>query len=376
MADLKRKIIQHLINIPGFRTNRKIVVLESDDWGMIRMASQESYNRLLKKGYPVDQCIYNLNDSLESNEDLIGLMEVLDSVKDINGNPAKMTMNNIVANPDFERIEASGYSEYHYEPFTKTLTTYKNSDKVLELYHEGIAKNLFQMQFHGREHVNINRWIESLQLGNKVLRDAFTEKMFTVASANSESGRSDYLDAFGMAYFKETETLLSIVSSGLSLFNHIWGFYSTSFIAPCYIYPKSMELILHQNNIKFIQGGHAQLIPIEGITLKTKQQYHYLGQSNEFGMKYLVRNVHFEPASLLDKAESEVLNSLQQIETAFFWGKPAIISTHRVNFMGRIRPENRSVNLKLLGKLLTEIKRKYPDVEFMSSDELGQLIMN
>ena len=94
---------RNLIYLPGFRTKRKIIVIESDDWGSIRMASKEAYNILLNSGYPVDQSTYNKNDALESNEDLEMLFEVLSSVKDKNGNSAIITANTIVANPDFEK---------------------------------------------------------------------------------------------------------------------------------------------------------------------------------------------------------------------------------------------------------------------------------
>ena len=36
-----------ITNIKGWRTNRKIVVIESDDWGTIRMSSKEAFNSLL-----------------------------------------------------------------------------------------------------------------------------------------------------------------------------------------------------------------------------------------------------------------------------------------------------------------------------------------
>ena len=58
------------LNLLGKRVNTKIVVIESDDWGTIRMSSKEAFNSLLKKGYPVDQCPYNKYDALESNQDL------------------------------------------------------------------------------------------------------------------------------------------------------------------------------------------------------------------------------------------------------------------------------------------------------------------
>ena len=66
---------------------------------------------------------------------------------------------------------------------------------------------------------------------------------------------------------------------------------------------------------------------------------------------------------------------LKEIELAFRWFHPAIISSHRVNFIGSLNPQNRDRGLLLLSQLLNAIVKKWPDVEFMSSDELGRTIM-
>lgn len=371
LLQLKR----NLINILGWTTNLKIIVFESDDWGMIRMASRDSFNRLLAKGYPVDRCVYNRNDALETNEDLLFLMEILDMFKDRRGNPAKFTLNNVVGNPNFNKIKESKFEEYFYEPFTETLKRYDNSHHVMDLYSEGKENNLFQLQFHGREHVNVNRWIGALQRKDKIFLDAFKEGMFTVASGNSTSGRRDYLDAFGNAYGNEIESMQSIIQSGTNLFEDIWGFKSESFIAPCYIWSKEIEPILAKCGIKYIQGIHIQSEPKIGLTLESKKVFHYQGQKGSNNIRYLVRNVHFEPVEKYSVKET-LDATMRQIENSFLWHKPAIIGSHRANYIGSINPENRSRNLKALKQLIRTILLKYPEVVFMSSDQLGQLMEN
>src|ERR1035437_5292112 len=112
IKNLIQSIGRNVFYLPGWHTSRKIVVIESDDWGSIRMASTKAYKTFLQSGYPVDQSSYNRNDALECNEDLEFLFEVLSSVKDKYGNPAVMTINNIVANPDFEKIKCSDFQKY------------------------------------------------------------------------------------------------------------------------------------------------------------------------------------------------------------------------------------------------------------------------
>ncbi|HYW35270.1 MAG TPA: hypothetical protein VE868_07685 [Balneolaceae bacterium] len=370
---LRQIASRHLINIPGWRTDRKIVVIESDDWGSIRMASKEAFNWFLQHGYDVDTCAYNRNDALESNDDLELLFEVLSSVKDMHGNPAVITANNIVANPDFEKIKDSDFKKYFYEPFTKTLNRYPGKDRVIELYNEGMDQNLICPQFHGREHINVNRWMTELHSGNnKVLRDAFQQDMFTVHKSGDLNCKRDHLDAFGMDYEKEWVSIKDIIKSGIQLFEDIWGYRSASFIAPCYVWPVEIESILAENGVKYIQGTHVQRVPLPESEPKISRKYHFMGQENCFDQRYLIRNVSFEPAEYGRK--NSVRKALKEIETAFKFKKPAIISSHRVNYIGSIRPENRDENLKLLASLLKRIVERFRGVEFMSTDQLGELI--
>ena len=91
-----------------------------------------------------------------------------------------------------------------------------------------------------------------------------------------------------------------------------------------------------------------------------------MDKTNRFGLTYYTRNCVFEPTDINYKG---VDFTLKQIETAFRWRKPAFISTHRVNFIGRLDKKNREKGLKELKILLKSIIRKWPEVEFMSSKQ-------
>ena len=71
MNKYRELILRNIINTFGYKTNRKIVVFESVDWGSIRMPSKLAYSNLLKKGIGVDKSyLYDTLDSLEKKEDL------------------------------------------------------------------------------------------------------------------------------------------------------------------------------------------------------------------------------------------------------------------------------------------------------------------
>ena len=219
MASSFIKVLKHnLVNFPGWRTSRKIIVIESDDWGSIRMSSKKAYDFFLKKGYPVDKNPYNRYDSLESNLDMEILLDTLSSVTDKNGNPALLTLNNVVGNPDFERIKESEYSKYYCETFDKTLNKYPAHDKVMALYHEGINKRLIRPQYHGREHLNISRWMRDLKSGNKALLDAFDKGMYSLHSENNPVYRNEYLDELDFDTLDQITGQAKMLNEGYEIF--------------------------------------------------------------------------------------------------------------------------------------------------------------
>lgn len=369
---IKSSLARNAINLFGFKTNRKIVVIESDDWGTIRTTSREAYEVLLNKGYPVDKNPYSKFDSLESNQDLERLMEVLASISDKNSHPAILTANNIVANPVFSKIKESNYSEYHFELFPETLKTYPSHDKVMGLYKEGISSKTIQPQFHGREHLNVNRWMRDLKLSKPYLNDAFDVKMFSLHWKDNNEYDNEYMDAFDCDDQEDLAFIQNSIIEGLSIFKSIWGFDSKSTIAPCYIWSNEIEETFKAQNVQYIQGLPIQFEPVFKMGTSYKKRLHYTGQKNKFQQNYLVRNAFFEPS--VNPNINYVDDCLSRIELAFKHKTPAIISSHRVNFIGTIFQENSSENLKAFQLLLKSIVKKWPDVEFLSSDQLGDII--
>jgi hypothetical protein len=62
--------------------------------------------------------------------------------------------------------------------------------------------------------------------------------------------------------------------------------------------------------------------------------------------------------------------AIESIAIAFFWGKPAVISSHRINYVGGLSEDNRNNTLEQLDQLLKRIIKKWPDVQFINSEQL------
>lgn len=362
-----RKLISNnLLNTLGWRTKRRIVVFESDDWGSIRMPSKDVYSKFLREGFSLTESDYNKLDSLESNEDLLLLFEIIASFNDRYGNHPIITANCVVGNPDFEKIRKSGFQEYHFEPVTETLKKYPNRDRVEFLWNYGYSTNLFHPQFHGREHVNIVRWMNALKMRTP-------EVLLSFDNQTTFSGVGDYnfMEVLDYNTPSDLPHMQESLAEGLNIFEEIFKYRSKSFIPPCYTWSSEIEDTLSKNGVKYIQGLIVQSVPTGTFGIY-KKKYHFLGSRNDNGQYYLIRNCFFEPS--LSKASDPVGECLSRINIAFRWHKPAVISAHRINFMGSLDERNRSDNLRLLRELLNRILKLWPDVEFMTSDQLGDLI--
>lgn len=371
MLTFKQTLAKNYINARGWRTKRKLLLIESDDWGAIRMPDKKTYDYFLSKNIPVDKHYFDKNDSLESAEDLELLYDVLSSFKDIQGNPAVITAFSVVANPDFEKIEACKRQEYHYELITETYKRHQHTEKSFGLFLEGAQKRFLYPQFHGREHLHTIRWMEAVNSNSQKEKIAFEHRAFIGASKTNDVYHYPlgYMAAFNWSHVSETEIQKDIIADGLKLFKQLFGFESISFVPSQSIAGNQISRVLFDHGVKLIIGQ--QLHP-QGNN-NTRIVNHNWGSKNEIGQVYWRRNCTFEPSRNQDY--DWVNRTLKEIEIAFRWGKPAVINSHRVNYIGSIFPENRDQSLKKLANLLKEVQKRWPEVEFVDTERLGKLML-
>src|SRR5690554_6167364 len=215
--ELKASVGRNLTNAKGWRTNRKIIVIESDDWGSIRMPNRGIFRDFKGLGFDIDSCPYCRCDTLANTEDLISLFEVLRSFKDREGRHPKFTFNTVMANPLFNKIRESGYAEYFYEAFPETLARYYPNENVFDLWRQGIADKLIQPQFHGREHVNVLSWLHLLREGNKPLLEAFDMGFWGIPKSFYGVDKINIQAAFGGSGLQALEFSTANIREGLQL---------------------------------------------------------------------------------------------------------------------------------------------------------------
>lgn len=374
ILSVKAGILRNFSNIIGWTTNRHLIVLESDDWGSIRMPSNEVFDDLLKGGMDWSSdggYRFNRYDSLANAEDLESLFEVLSSVTDSTGKHVVFTPVSLVANPDFARIQQSDFTEYFYEPFTETLKKYNGCENSFKLWEEGISKRLFVPQFHGREHLNVVAWMNALKGNHERIRQVFNYGMWGISTINDPIMQVELQAAFDFTDRDDLFYQKSVIASGLNLFKNLFGYNASYFVPPNGPFSSELEAICAEGGIKFLSISKIHNEPIgQG---RSKKSFHWLGQKSRAGLTYITRNCFFEPG-LPDR--DWVDSCLNEIEIAFRWHKPAVISSHRVNYIGALKKDNRDNGLKNLSLLLKQIMKNWPDAEFVTSAELGEIITN
>ncbi|MCF8448174.1 MAG: hypothetical protein K9H61_14380 [Bacteroidia bacterium] len=369
----KQTVFNYLKNIRGYNTSRKLLVLSVDDYGNIRIASPSALIKLKQSGLKMDSRFDNF-DTLETREDVDGLFDVLTSVKDCKGNSAVFTPFAVPCNIDYDKIKKSDFQKYSYELLTDTFIRLSAEqpnayEGTWSLITQGIKEGIYKPQFHGREHLNLKIFNEKLQKKDPQLIIALNNNSYPELGYSGYSTISQ-MAAFNFWKFQENDSFIDIISDGLNAFEMVFGYKSTHFNSPGGKESHVIHKMLANNGIKYID---TQLFRKEHLgDGNFKTYYNYTGKRNREDQLFIVRNVVFEPT--YGNSIDWVNYAFKQIEAAFRLRKPAIISSHRVNFCGHLDISNRNKGLNDLKLLLKKVVSKWPDIEFISADALGDII--
>lgn len=359
---IKRTIVNHCKNFFGSRVKGKYVAFASDDWGDLRIDSNKELQELLSKGYvkPSPDMLYQ---QLASENDLVALFEILSSVTDAKGNPACFTPFISVANPDFKKIKNDNFKEYHYTTIDESIRE-KSGTQAWNLWLEGNERGLFTCELHCREHISVSRWMNYLRQKDSDYLDCF--KLNYAHYSKKGQSKHPIVASFFVEdtnqFFEAEQTLLDAGHIFKRLFNR-----SPRVINPAneYFSPKYYKAL---NDIGIEAVVVNPIRPEPTFKGDVRKQFYYSGKPSVEGIVHILSNVVFEAPNSIVKNPLDT--ALCQIEAAFFWGKPAVINTHRANYVTGRGYKNRDKNLYTLKKLLLEIRKRWPDVEFINMYDL------
>ncbi len=360
----------HIKNIRGWRTDRKLIVFAVDDYGNIRINSKDARESLVNSGVKLYNH-FDLLDSIDTKEDYEMLFDVLNAVKDKNRKNAIFTTYSLPCNINFEESGLRG--EYVPEDLNITYkrlsSEFKDYDGAYETLKLGIDQEFIKPQFHGREHLNIQLINNLFREKNPILLSNIKYKCMASIPSHFDLPGVKFNQSFAFWDENEIEAHKNIIKDGLSRFEKTFGYKSLTFTPPAQQ--------LHPDLYNYIKDFDVISVDTERKAKRHLGRGKFLIEKNILGeikcdkLTSIVRNCVFEPTT----GSIDWVNfTFKQIEAAFFWNKPAIISSHRVNFCGHIDQNNRKEGLSALKQLLQKIIRRWPDVEFISVDMLVKMM--
>jgi hypothetical protein len=369
---MKQYLSNHVKNCTGKKLGRKLLAFAVDDYGNIRLNSNLAKTKLEKNGVVINNR-FDAYDALDTAEDYQILFEVLSSFRDKHLKSAIFTSYALACNPDFN----SSIEQKKYIPEDLNITYQKlGADErayegAYEILIDGIANNLIRPQFHGREHLNVKLINALINQNDPVIMANLENRSMAGINGRAVWPTISYNQAFSFWKDSDIEEHKIILKDGLERFKKVYGYSSLTFTPPAQQMHPNLYGFVGAYGVIGVDRARSETVHIgEGIYQKMRNK---LGESDLGGTIKIVRNCVFEPN---DRNIDWVNFTFKQIEAAFFWGKPAIISSHRVNFCGHIDAKNRQKGIADLKALLKKIVQRWPDVEFVGVDEIAKMYSN
>lgn len=315
---------------------RPVMIIESDDWG----------------AGPAEQA-----PAIEK------IARILISSADCNGRRPVMTLGMILASADGEKTLSSG-------SYYRQTISVRTHGPLLDAIRSGVEAGVFSVQLHGMEHF----WPPALLLASKTdqavaawLRCA---PEFPTEDLPSPL-QSRWVDASVLPARPLAVTAVQQAArEEVATFRDIFG--SAPFVAvpPTFVWTENVENAWADAGIGVVvtPGSRFETRDEDGRPASRGDPI-YNGQSGEQSIVYLVRDVYFEP--LFGHTAEQALDALSSKSRL---GRPTLFETHRFNFLGSEEKKNQA--LAELERLVRMAVKNYPDLAFLSSGKLAEILKN
>ncbi|MHB1247079.1 MAG: hypothetical protein ACYCZH_11590 [Sulfuriferula sp.] len=309
-----------------------VLVIESDDWGA-GMLSQAAA--------------------------LDALRALLGRHSDHTGRHPVMTLGVVLAIADTEAIRVAGGREY-----VSIALDDARLAPVLAALRAGIADGVFVPQLHGMEHYwppavmaasqtdwRVAAWLAGAALPRTEDLPSPLQSRWTAAAV---------LPALPLS----TPEINEAAAAETAAFQHIFGMAAQVAVPTTFVWNDAVERAWAAHGVRCI------------VTPGTRHEYRDAqgrpggdgrsilnGERGQDGVRYVVRDQYFEPA-LGHRAEQGLAALTRQTACA----RPALLETHRFNFMG----EPADTAFHELERLLNEACVAYPALRFLSTQEIAE----
>lgn len=349
---LRSRALGRLRFFAHWRCAERVVVIESDDWGLMTAPCADVAARY---GCPKPWAW----EETETEEDIEALYRVLAAHADRAGRPGCLTANFVVGTPDFAEIRRHNASRYADHSIGAAGLPRAG-------YAEGMRRGFLAPQYHGRSHLRPALWLRDLRDREPLATALFERGIAAGLNLTDHNGwryHSEYA-AWPGGEEDADAVMHDWIRGGIAMFRETFGFEPRTTAAPHYLLPPRAAHALRANGMHAAQaGGYRIILPAPG---RKRILSHVIGERGNDGLVYLARTVKFEPCH--DHAPWGAETAVKHALSCFRARLPVVIDTHRMNYTGRHRREG----LHALDSLLRRLAAERP--LFLASVELAEAV--
>jgi len=345
----------------------KAVVIESDDWGLCAWSADANAHRVLADtpAYRHPSGRRYGGSTLESAADLEAMGAILSSAAGEDGIAPVMQANTVMASPDYDRLHAPMFDAetLPLRDFPEPPSRWRRPglDRALRAVTDS---GVWWPELHGLHHLPEAAWLNALRRGEPDARRAFEHQSMVCAAVEKggEYGEDEPLDL-------RRRNLALAAGKFRALFGRDPG----SFCPPDYHWDPALDRDAEALGLFTFQG-----VPESAGARapRFRRLFHRFRWPHFDGRRFaLPPRIAFEPLTAEGPSESlGVERTWRAVQEAWRRGQPAVISTHRMNYVHLVpgwAEAGREALAALLGRLVQAGAMFLVDVEVRALLERG-----
>lgn len=339
---------------------RRVIVIESDDWGICSWAPDRETHEAVSKIPEVKEYWETLpgwiDGTLETPRDMDRLFSFLEEFKGRDGRPVVFTACYVVANPDYDAIRGDDLEQYHDIFLDEGVPEGWERGDIVGKAREGMSRAVWCPEFHARlHHAQPHLWLKAVREGSPGAAAIFEHNMF-----QCEERVGEYVD---MSPAQQEEWIAPAIRRMETLFGQP---------ARCAVNSDATD---QTEQVWAAEGIRARMARGTGSWLNDQPDFRSaMGRyREEIGMTYLNRNCWLEPLGSGDlEGRRHAKGAYEEVLAAWENNEPAVCSSHRKNYVSLINEQVENGYEQAAWWFETLVSR-HPDVYFLTSWEVAQM---
>jgi hypothetical protein len=309
-----------------------VLVVDSDDWGAGPLAQGEA---------------------------LRDIAAVLQRHRDATGRPAVWNLALVLAVPDGPAIASTG-------SYRRACLDAPAFAPVRDALRDGVARGVFALQLHGLEHY----WPETLMRSPDEGVQAWLRQAEPAVTERLPSPlQSRWVDAGKLPSRPHAAVAVEgAVAEEVRAYTRVVGEPPSVVVPPTFVWTREVERAWAAHGVACIVNPGRRSTCRDADGRPAGDEGPLSNGDRDGALVYLVRNDYFEPSRGRD-----ALHALAALDRAVAQGRPCLLENHRDNFIGE--PGQRRASLAELDTLYREALRRHPGLRFLSTRELGRILL-